>query len=308
HTHWAIRLILICVAFLHTHYHVPFLGCSAILFCLNWIFLELGIINEPIPTTLTIVLRRLGLKDQFLPYRVCLTCHKLFPPTVDAKTECCGELLFYQTLSTDLPEDDPDGQSSHDLPRPSPRPVPRQVVPFTTLSSLLEEYLSRPGMEDALESWRTREKVSDDLETMQDGRIWKELKGKDGKLFFDKRDDSELRIGVTVGLDWYASYTLDSFRYRIVNVIIAGLTAGPNEPTAEELQQYLELVVDDFVMLWEHGKLYVTAKHPNGIYDFFAVSIAHCLFRSHSSRCRGWYYYGPPGYVQDIRFRRPRSQ
>jgi hypothetical protein len=38
---------------------------------------------------------------------------------------------------------------------------------------------------------------------MQDGKVWKELKGPDKKSFFyGAHTDKEIRLGVTLSLDW----------------------------------------------------------------------------------------------------------
>ncbi|KAJ6600925.1 hypothetical protein B0H10DRAFT_691173 [Mycena sp. CBHHK59/15] len=36
-----------------------------------------------------------------------------------------------------------------------------------------------------------------------------------------------------------------SLRYRVENLILSGMTPGPTEPTAEQLQNYLKIIVDD---------------------------------------------------------------
>lgn len=39
---------------------------------------------------------------------------------------------------------------------------------------------------------------------------------------------------------------------------------GPSEQTAEQLQNYLKIVVDDLLNLYENGVRYVTPSHPDG--------------------------------------------
>jgi hypothetical protein len=53
--------------------------------------------------------------------------------------------------------------------------------------------------------------------------------------------------------------------YRAENLILAGMTPGPKEPTADQLQHYLKVTVDDLIMLHEKGILIKTAEHPNGV-------------------------------------------
>ena len=89
---------------------------------------------------------------------------------------------------------------------PAPAPVPELCAPIQPLSSLLVEFLSRPGMEEVVEKyWKTRPKSpAGQRSDIMDGDLWKSLEGPDGKLFFDAEGDKsgELRIGVTLGIDW----------------------------------------------------------------------------------------------------------
>ena len=55
----------------------------------------------------------------------------------------------------------------------------------------------------------------------------------------------------------------DPYSYRAENLILAGMTPGPKEPTAEQLQHYLKLIVDDLIMLHERGIVIKTPLHPN---------------------------------------------
>jgi hypothetical protein len=44
------------------------------------------------------------------------------------------------------------------------------------------------------------------------------------------------------------------------------MTPGPTEPTSEQLQYYLELIVDDLLKLWRDGIMLKTSSHPDGKY------------------------------------------
>ncbi|KAJ7598689.1 hypothetical protein C8J56DRAFT_708797, partial [Mycena floridula] len=299
HQDWLVALTLLCVAFLHTRYQVSFRACAAMLFCLNAVFLTLGRINKPIPFTLQTVFHRMGLKDQFIVYRVCPVCHKLFSPEQVNVTNCdhCDSALNQPSLSTLSvdPEAEPD-------PSRQPASLPYNVAPLATLSSLLSDFLARPGMEEALESWRSLPKNnSSDLKTIRDGLVWKELKDKDGNSFFD-HETSELRIGVTVGFDWFDPSTgksgpshssgvlsvcfsnlEDHLRYRTGNILICGFTPGPNEPNAEQLQSYLERFVEDLLMLYNAGKSYITPNSPEGRLARLAVLAVVC---DHPAMCK----------------------
>ena len=53
-------------------------------------------------------------------------------------------------------------------------------------------------------------------------------------------------------------------RYRVQNLLIAAMTPGPTEPTAEQLQNYLRILVDDLILLYENGILIKTPDFPDG--------------------------------------------
>ena len=42
-------------------------------------------------------------------------------------------------------------------------------------------------------------------------------------------------------------------------MLITAMTPGPNEPTADQLQNILRLIVNDLKDLWENGKTYKVA-------------------------------------------------
>lgn len=56
-------------------------------------------------------------------------------------------------------------------------------------------------------------------------------------------------------------------RYRTSNLIISAMTPGPVEPNAEQLQNYLKVIVDDLLMLYQDGILISTPQFPNGTSD-----------------------------------------
>ncbi|KIJ09290.1 hypothetical protein PAXINDRAFT_87674, partial [Paxillus involutus ATCC 200175] len=53
-------------------------------------------------------------------------------------------------------------------------------------------------------------------------------------------------------------------RYRAENLLVSFMTPGPSEPTAAQLQNYMKLVVDDLLNLYENGVIYHTPGHPQG--------------------------------------------
>ncbi|KAF8583053.1 hypothetical protein K439DRAFT_1647373 [Ramaria rubella] len=110
-----------------------------------------------------------------------------------------------------------------------------------------------------------------------DGAIWQSVVGHDGKHFFAPCHDEELRIGVTSSLDWDYSPSHSSgvfsftvmnlpteLKYQTENLLLATMTPGPCEPTAEELQNHLKFIVDDLLLLYDEGIIVQTPMFPQG--------------------------------------------
>ncbi|KIJ57838.1 hypothetical protein HYDPIDRAFT_171515, partial [Hydnomerulius pinastri MD-312] len=83
----------------------------------------------------------------------------------------------------------------------------------------------------------------------------------------------ELRIGVTMSLDWFGRKTSVYgpshssgvlSLYRAENLLVSFMTPGPTEPTGAQLQNYLKLIVDDLLKLYDEGVIYHTQGHPEG--------------------------------------------
>ncbi len=78
------------------------------------------------------------------------------------------------------------------------------MAPLQVLSSLLANFLSLPGFEDLIDKYpKTRPRTAGRKTDIFDGNICREAVCPDGSKFFDPNDSSgELRIGVTMSLDW----------------------------------------------------------------------------------------------------------
>lgn len=58
-------------------------------------------------------------------------------------------------------------------------------------------------------------------------------------------------------------------RYRIENLLISLMTPGPNEPTQEQMQSYLKIIVDDLINLYTNIVVICTPSDPNGTFCSF---------------------------------------
>ena len=191
--HPLIYLWYLLVAWLHTHFHLPFRACNAVLVVGAIIFKALGTSPNPaMLTTLNPVLSALEIQPNFAIFPVCPQCQDVFPAGVAVCGKC--SLPLYR------------GSPGSDQQHAGPQATPLLQFPFKSLEEQLRAVLAVPGMEDQLDHWRKKQRQPGVYKDMFDGRISKELCGADGLPFFrhdlQEMPDGELRLGVTLGADW----------------------------------------------------------------------------------------------------------
>ncbi|KAJ6628380.1 hypothetical protein B0H10DRAFT_2271548 [Mycena sp. CBHHK59/15] len=176
HSRPYIRCLILLVAFLHTKHHTSFRACALILLALNFIFATIPgnlLGSQEIPRTLTTIFARLELTDRFMP--------AVIPASLGAEQI---------------------GEADDDLGYNAKR-TPHLVAPIQLLSEGLKDFFDRPGMVRAVNSWKSRTIVEGELRSMQDAKVWNTINGPDNKsFFFGGKSEKELRIGVTLSLDW----------------------------------------------------------------------------------------------------------
>lgn len=214
HPHWYIRCVLLLVAFLHTRHQVSFHACGLILICLNFIFLNLpGALMDPeqaMPVTLKTVFSRLGLKDdRFTQHILCYQCHRIFARDIPSDTLCpdCNIALFLPA-TRQLFESVVSAMTGSTAREPTRKP--HLVAPIQVLSDGLRDFFDRPGMIAAVNLWKSRPTSPGELNTIQDGKVWQDIKGPDGRsFFFGRSGENEIRLGTTFSLDWFVEFCTD---------------------------------------------------------------------------------------------------
>lgn len=185
---------------LHTQLHLPFRGCNAVLVIVAYLLESAGVrADPPIATTLPTIMSHLGVDPAFQTLPVCPKCFEIFLSTIATSTICptCQHPIFQQSPSR---------------ARNPPPPKPYLRFPTKSLEVVqLKEMLAVPGVEDAMDSWRIKTRVLGTYNDFFDGRVSREIIGHDNLPFFRNAapegqlpaaPDNELRIGVTLGVDW----------------------------------------------------------------------------------------------------------
>lgn len=197
---WYIRNLQLMVAMLHTQFNVTFQACAMLLQGLGLVLHGLRVQDaEDLPKTLTTVLSKLELDDQFEVAPSCVQCHRLYSSKSSPLSVCdkCNKPLFHP-LRRSLFE--------RLSPHATPSPIPIRAVPIIALRTLLEDFLAEGSNELEVDAWRDEEAMPGFATRIMDGNVWESVVDGNGRPFFDAGlldEPNELRIGLTFLLDWY---------------------------------------------------------------------------------------------------------
>ncbi|KAJ7126601.1 hypothetical protein C8R43DRAFT_897637 [Mycena crocata] len=245
-------LVIYCVvSWLHCQFHLPRIACDALLTIFAMLVFFLAPSVEQPFVTLKSVNSALGVSD--VPIHilaVCPDCREVFSGGCEAPDACsqCTSDLFSDIGTAGA--------------RKSRTPIVR--YPYLSISEQLASIVALPGVEDVLDSWRNLPRQPGIYQDIFDGRIAKEMRGPDGKLFFsnkmgeEKGPDGELRLGLNWGVDWFSyirsanapshsscptSFSISNlpsqYQYRTANLICTSILPGSKEQTGDELQRFI---------------------------------------------------------------------
>ncbi|KAF8131720.1 hypothetical protein K438DRAFT_1788225 [Mycena galopus ATCC 62051] len=264
HSNPAAYILYLLVVWLHTVLHLPFRGCDAILLVVGYLLQAAG---TPVPhmlTTLPSVMNHLGVEPAFQTLPLCPNCCEVFPSSTSPSTKClrCSIPIFRIT-----------GPSP--LSRTPQMPKPCLQFPTKSIEEQLKDMLAVPGIEEEMDWWRTKGRTEGVLEDFFNGRISKEIEGPDGLPFFRPGDstgsgpDNELRVGLTLGVDWFSylrsqmapSHTSGPISFNVINF---GHFFGPKEQDPDQVQRIMRVIVDELLRLWRDGVWVQTPNHPLG--------------------------------------------
>jgi hypothetical protein len=174
---------------------------SAYVFFVSFLSLSALSAHSRPPLTLNTTLKHLGLIDQFRVLPTCTKCWHMYPSTSapDLKCSVCQIPIFWPIHGSG------DNVESPILESRPLKVKPILVTPTWPISEQLKSFINQLGVEEALDAWWTWKHHSHKLMDISDGRIWNEIRGHDGQLFFengsDKPDPDELCLTLTMNFD-----------------------------------------------------------------------------------------------------------
>ncbi|KAJ3525424.1 hypothetical protein NMY22_g10588 [Coprinellus aureogranulatus] len=271
-------LLYLLVAWLHVQFRLPFRACSALVKIVILIIksYSVPIADDPL-STLTRIMDKIDVEPTIHLLPICPTCLEVYPAKDSTPAVCrrCNSNIFKS-------------KSSEEAEANTDKRVPLLCFPYKSILSSLTEIVAAPGVEEELDKWRKVERRPGRYTDIFDGAVARSLQCPDGSLFFrndpgdDKGPDGVLRIGVTLGVDWFSyhrsqiapSYTScpmsfnianlpPHLRYRTANLILTGIMPGPKEQNPDECQRFLRIFVNELIRLW-HGAVIVTPSCPQG--------------------------------------------
>jgi hypothetical protein len=248
--------------------------------------------------TMEAALSHFKLDGQTTTYAVCPACNCTFKPTVDLNS---GNPRYPVSCSNrPKPEDGPcnepllwrsaDGQSE-----------PIKTFLYHHFHDYLAGLISRPDLEELMD------KPCNDLlasigspppriiKDVWDANFFRTFEGPSWSLFIDRGGEGQYAF--TLNVDFFniegnlqrnaststgiiscacLNLPLD-IRYKPENMYLAGIIPGPSEPSGDELNHFLDPLVDDMVISWERGVCFCpTATHPGGHVTRSAIACLVC--------------------------------
>lgn len=74
----------------------------------------------------------------------------------------------------------------------------------------------------------------------------------------------EIIYGMSVFLLSFIFHEIFLNRYRTANLLLFGIMPGPKEPTPDQCQRFLRIIVNELLRLWRDGVLIPTPSCPAG--------------------------------------------
>ncbi|KAG8903983.1 hypothetical protein FRB99_002432 [Tulasnella sp. 403] len=219
--------------------------------------------------------KHLRLYSHYTDYACCPKCCAIYPP-LDPQAPTPYQVLCTRTRNGRVCEE---RLLRSRIVGGTTHWYPIRRFPFRNPSSFVGELLSRPGVEDAITNHIPMPR--DICTDIWDAEFLGNAKGPDNLAFFN----GTIRLAFALAIDWFNPFSnmeakkkwsigaiylvcLNlplSMRFKLENVCLVGIIPGPREPSQEEINEFINPVVDAFLSMWDPG-LWIsrTALHSTG--------------------------------------------
>ena len=257
-----------------------------------------------IPHDSRTVLQKFRLDPTTTTYVMCPKCYALYPLTVAEKmcthkqTEqsdpCNAPILLPvekatrnhgQDNSSSESEADEEGRDNDD-----DLWVPIKTYTHQSFIHWLGSMLCRPGVEDIIDDYDRLFTEKDSIEDIWDTKFMRDFPDstqtaherrpfftpsmkQDGRYAFSLSADSFDPLGnitakhtiSATGINMVLLNLPPHLRHKTENLYHAGVIPGPGKPSNEQMNHFTQLIVDEFVPLYEAGVRYSkTSRYPDG--------------------------------------------
>ena len=227
---------------------------------------------DNLPHTIYRARKYLGqLKEKFVRFVVCPSCHKLYKyedccitENGEKKSKLCSFVRYPHHIQARMRS-----QCSEILLK-SVRSssgtkylTPIKTYCYKSVACSLEELLNRNNMMSLCEEWRNRKVINGYLQDVYDGEMWQSFQYDQNGLPFLAAPNNYLLM---LNCDWFQPFTHTQFsigvlylaienlprnlRFQKQNIIVVGILPGPSEPSMD-INTYLEPLIADMEKLWD---------------------------------------------------------
>lgn len=217
-----------------------------------------------------------------------ISCCTLYPPTYRGEDEapeypvCCTEVKFGEPCGATLVE----GFRSNDG---KATPAPVKPYSYRHFNDHVAAMLSRPGIEDAIESYMAKtdtgsNALESELADIMGSSELRDFMDSTGQSFL-RQSGTELRLIWSLAADWYNPHTNKvsgkvvstgvigmvclslppEMRYSEENIYLCGIIPGPQEPTLDAINPFITPLMHDLNSSYHPGTYYShTYKYLEG--------------------------------------------
>jgi hypothetical protein len=249
-------------------------------------------ILDHFPTDVRSVRKIFDLEASTIVYACCPVCSAVYKPKRKKKIlvyprRCthrryCGHRPCGAALTQSRVQD---GESVR---------APTRPFAVQDFDAFVARLLSQPGMEEAMDRGTMLNERAEMWDIKDGSGIW-DIKGPDGQPFMDGLRRGELRLAWSLSVDWFNPYLNKtsgksasvgsiamallnlppSLRYKSECLYLMGVIPGPKEPSLDEVDHFLSVLVDMLLPSWKQGTWFKQTHHNrNGRLSRSVIAVA----------------------------------